>query len=140
MYDYLYLNQKMNNKQKLFKLMHKVAGMHCLKIIKNKILVSNNKFQLIINNVLVGETKFNIEEPDEFFNENYVSIYELIIFEKFRNKGYAKILLNKFFCFVKNKLNLNIIVLIVDKNNHKAINLYKKLVLKFLLNMMIHIH
>jgi len=54
--------------------------------------------------------------------------------------GYAKILLNKFFCFVKNKLNLNIIVLIVDKNNHKAINLYKKLVLKFLLNMMIHIH
>jgi len=121
--------------------MHKVAGMPLFENNKKiKILVSNNKFQLIINNVLVGETKFNIEEPDEFFNENYVSIYELIIFEKFRNKGYAKILLNKFFCFVKNKLNLNIIVLIVDKNNHKAINLYKKLVLKFLLNMMIHIH
>jgi len=59
---------------------------------------------------------------------------------QFQINGYAKILLNKFFCFVKNKLNLNIIVLIVDKNNHKAINLYKKLVLKFLLNMMIHIH
>lgn len=88
MYDYLYLNQKMNNKQKLFKLMHKVAGMPLFENNKKiKILVSNNKFQLIINNVLVGETKFNIEEPDEFFNENYVSIYELIIFEKFRNKG-----------------------------------------------------
>jgi hypothetical protein len=37
-------------------------------------------------------------------------------------------------------MNLEDKFLEIIENNHKAINLYKKLVLKFLLNMMIHIH
>jgi ribosomal protein S18 acetylase RimI-like enzyme len=79
---------------------------------------------LLIDNILVAETKFNIETEDEFFNEKYLSIYELETFEQYRGKGYAKLLLEGIFNYVKNTLKLNIITLIVDKDNHKAVNLY----------------
>lgn len=91
---------------------------------KKQIIVKQNIFKLLINNNLVSETKFNIESPDEFFNEKYVSIYELETFGQFRGKGYAKYLLNEFFNYVKNTLKLNIITLIVDKDNYKALKLY----------------
>ena len=93
-------------------------------ITDKKFVVKNNKFELLIDNILVAETKFNIETEDEFFNEKYVSIYELETFEQYRGKGYAKYLLNEIFNYVKNKLKLNIITLIVDKDNTKAVNLY----------------
>ena len=92
--------------------------------VDKKFIVKNHKFELLINDNLVAESKFNIERKDEFFNEKYVSIYELETFEQFRNKGYARILLDEIFDHVKNKLNLNIISLIVDKNNYGAVNLY----------------
>lgn len=62
-------------------------------ITDKKFIVKNNKFELLIDNILVAETKFNIETEDEFFNEKYVSIYELETFEQYRGKGYAKLLL-----------------------------------------------
>lgn len=91
---------------------------------EKQFVVEQNKFKLLENNVLVSETKYNIEQQDEFFNQKYVSIYELKTFEQFREKGYAKYLLNEIFDYVKNKLKLNIITLIVDKDNTKAISLY----------------
>lgn len=93
-------------------------------ITDKKFIVKNNKFELLIDNILVAETKFNIETEDEFFNEKYLSIYELETFEQYRGKGYAKLLLEGIFNYVKNTLKLNIITLIVDKDNHKAANLY----------------
>jgi ribosomal protein S18 acetylase RimI-like enzyme len=93
-------------------------------ITDKKFIVKNNKFELLIDNILVAETKFNIETEDEFFNEKYLSIYELETFEQYRGKGYAKLLLEGIFNYVKNTLKLNIITLIVDKDNHKAVNLY----------------
>ena len=45
-------------------------------------------------------------------------------FKNFQRKGFAKYLLNQIFNYVKNILKLNIITLIVYKNNFKAINLY----------------
>jgi len=72
----------------------------------------------------VCESNFNIESPDEWFNEKYVSIYDLKTFEKFRRKGYAKYLLERIFEYVKNSFKLNIITLIVDKDNTNAVNLY----------------
>jgi ribosomal protein S18 acetylase RimI-like enzyme len=91
---------------------------------KKQFVVEQSMFKLLIDDVLVAETKFNIETPDEFFNEKYVSIYELETFEQFRGKGYAKYLLNEIFNYVKNTLKLNIITLIVDKDNAKAVSLY----------------
>jgi len=92
----------------------------------NQFIVERNKFKLLVNNVLVAETMFNIESPDEFFNEKYVSIYELKTFEQFQGKGFAIYLLEQIFIYVKNTLKLNIISLIVDKDNYKAVNLYFK--------------
>jgi ribosomal protein S18 acetylase RimI-like enzyme len=91
----------------------------------NKLLITkNNKFELLIDNILVAETQFNIEDQDEFFNVKYVSIYELKTFKQFRGKGYARMLLNEIFNYVKHTLNINIITLIVDKDNINAVNLY----------------
>jgi ribosomal protein S18 acetylase RimI-like enzyme len=87
----------------------------------------NFKFKLFLQNVLVSETSFTIEEYDDWFNEKYVTLFDLKTYENFRNRGYAKYLLNKIFEYVKNILNLNIITIIVYKNNYKALNLYSNL-------------
>ncbi|MFA5586371.1 MAG: GNAT family N-acetyltransferase [Saccharofermentanales bacterium] len=89
-----------------------------------KFIIENNKFKLFINNTLATETSFNIEEPDEFFNHEYVSIYDLKTYKEYQGKGYAKYLLEQIFIYVKNKLKLNTITLIVNKDNYKAVNLY----------------
>lgn len=91
---------------------------------KKQFVIEKNKFKLLIDNILVAESKFNIETEDEFFNEKYISIYELKTSEQFQRKGFARYLLEQIFIYVKNKLKLNIITLIVDKSNYKAINLY----------------
>lgn len=91
---------------------------------EKQFLVENGIFKLLINSVLVAEAKFNVETQDEFFSEEYVSIYQLKTFEQFREKGYAKYLLNQIFNYVLKTLNINIVTLIVYKNNYKAINLY----------------
>lgn len=87
----------------------------------------NFKFKLFLQNILVSETSFTIEESDDWFNEKYVTLFDLKTYENFRNRGYAKYLLNKIFEYVKNILNLNIITIIVYKNNYKALNLYSNL-------------
>jgi ribosomal protein S18 acetylase RimI-like enzyme len=84
------------------------------------------KFKLFLDKTLVAESGFNIEQPDEWFNEKYVTLYNLKTHKKFQNKGYAKYFLEQIFDYVKNKIKLNIITLIVDKDNYKAINLYLK--------------
>ena len=81
-------------------------------------------FKLLIDNILVSECGYNIEDADEFFNEKYISIYNLKTIEQYRGKGYWKILLNDLFNYVKNNLKINIITLIVYKNNINALNLY----------------
>lgn len=92
---------------------------------EKKFQVNKNKFKLFVNNQLVAETGYNIEEPpDKFFNEKYLTLFNLKTFEQFQNRGYAKYLIQQIFIYTKNNLNLNLISLIVDKNNPKAYNLY----------------
>ena len=86
----------------------------------------NHKFQLISNGDLVSESGFVIEQPDKWFNEPYVTIHDFKTFENFQGKGFAKYLLEQIFDYVKNELKLNIITLIVYKDNYKAVNLYFK--------------
>jgi len=90
-------------------------------------IILKNEFRLSVNNVVVSKTGYNIEEPDKWFNEKYVTLYDLKTFEKFRGKGYAKSLLNQIFKYVKNTLKLSIITLIVYKDNEKAMKLYFKM-------------
>jgi ribosomal protein S18 acetylase RimI-like enzyme len=89
-----------------------------------KFVIDKDKFQLFLDNNLVSESNFTIEEPDEFVNEEYVTIYDLKTFEDFQGKGFAKYLLNNIFDYVKNELKINIITLNVDKRNTVALNLY----------------
>lgn len=89
-----------------------------------KKFVINNNFQLFLVDTLVSESGFNIESSDTWFNEKYVTLHNLKTFNKFKRKGFAKYLLEQIFNYVKNTLNINIITLIVYKNNIKATNLY----------------
>lgn len=91
-----------------------------------KFVVDKNKFKLFLNDILISNTGFSIEHPDKWFNEKYVTLYNLKTEDEFQGKGFAKYLLEQIFDYVKNKLKINIITLIVDKDNHKAINLYFK--------------
>lgn len=90
-------------------------------------VIEDNKFKLFSNNILVSESNFNIEEPDDFFNEKYISLYDIKTNEKYQGQGFAKYLMNKIFDYVKNNLNIKIITLIVDKDNYKATDLYFKI-------------
>jgi ribosomal protein S18 acetylase RimI-like enzyme len=91
-----------------------------------KFIVGPNKFQLFVGNILVAETGFNIETPDEWFDEKYVTLYDLKTFEKFRGQGFAKYLVEQIFVYVTNELHVTIITLILEKTNVKATNLYFK--------------
>ena len=59
-----------------------------------KFTVTKNKFKLFIDNNLVSEANFTIEQPDKWFNKKYATLYNLKTFKKFRNQGFAKKLLN----------------------------------------------
>ena len=94
-------------------------------IIKCYMITSKFKtFKLLIDNILVSECGYNIEDADEFFNEKYIIFYNFKTIDQYRGKGYSKVLLNNIFDYVKYNLKLNIITLIVYKNNIKALNLY----------------
>ena len=87
----------------------------------------NYRLQVFTQNTLVAESGFTIEQPDEFFKEKYATIYGLKTFRQFRKKGYAKYMLESFFAYMKSKLSINIVTLIVFKSNVKALNLYRNL-------------
>lgn len=91
---------------------------------KVKIIIEKNKFKLFSNKVLVSETGYNIEDPDKYFNEKYVTLYDLKTFDKYQGKGFAKYLLEQTLNYVKNNLKINIVSLIVYKDNYKASKLY----------------
>lgn len=86
--------------------------------------VSKNKFRLYLDDILVSETGFNISQPDKWFNQEYIILFELETVEEYQGKGFAKYLLEQIFKYAKNDLKLNIISLIVFKDNYKALNLY----------------
>lgn len=87
---------------------------------------NNYKFKLFLGDILVVESGYSIEQPDEWFNQTYVTLYDLQTIKKFQRNGFAKYFLEQIFKYVKNELKLNIITLIVYKNNYKAVNLYFK--------------
>jgi|WetSurMetagenome_2_1015567.scaffolds.fasta_scaffold373613_3 ribosomal protein S18 acetylase RimI-like enzyme len=93
---------------------------------EKRFVIQKNKFKLFSNNILVAESGFDITKKDKWFNENYIIIYNLKVFKKFQDKGFAKYLLKEIFNYVKNELNFKIISLIVYKDNYKAVNLYFK--------------
>ena len=86
--------------------------------------VSKNKFRLYLDKTLVTETGFKIVQPDKYFDQKYIILFELKTIEKYQGKGFAKHLLQEICDYVKNELKLNIISLIVYKDNFKALNLY----------------
>jgi RimJ/RimL family protein N-acetyltransferase len=86
---------------------------------------TKHKFQLFLGDILVTESGFNIVSPDKWFKQKYVIIHDLKTFKYFQ-KGQAQYLLERIFEYVKNELKLNIIALIVYKNNYLAMNLYFK--------------
>lgn len=89
-----------------------------------QIIIDQNKFKLFINNILIAKTGFSIEVQDDWFNEKYMTLYNLKTVKQFQRKGFAKYLLESISNYAKNKFKLNIITLIVNKDNYKAINLY----------------
>ena len=91
-----------------------------------KDLSLRHKQELFLNDILVAESYLNIEQPDKWFDDKYVTIHDLKTLEKFRGNGFATELVDKIFDYVKNELKLNIISLIVYKDNYKAVNLYFK--------------
>lgn len=86
--------------------------------------VSKNKFRLYLDKTLVSETGFNIIQPDKWFDQKYIILFEFKTVEKYQGKGFAKYLLEQIFKYVKNEFKLNIISLVVYKDNYKALNLY----------------
>ena len=91
---------------------------------QKRFVIDKNKFKLFLGDILISKSGFNIEPPDKWFNKEYVTLFNIKTVEKFQGKGFAKFLLDKIFNYVKNELNINIITLIVYKNNIKAVNLY----------------
>lgn len=86
----------------------------------------DKKFKLFSGEHLVSESGFNIERPDEWFKQKYVTIHDLKTNKEYLRKGFAEHLLEQIFDYVKNVIKLNIIALIVDKDNTNATNLYFK--------------
>lgn len=93
---------------------------------EERFIVNKNKFQLYLGDNLIAESGFDIIQPDEWFNEKYVILHNLKTNKNFQGKGFAKSLLEHIFNYVKNELKLNIISLVVYKDNDKAVNLYFK--------------
>lgn len=91
---------------------------------KFRIDKKNYKFQLFLEDILVAESHFSIEQPDDLFNQEYVGLFKLKTNEEFRGKGFMKYLLGQIFDYVKNKLNIDSILLNVYKNNSSALHLY----------------
>jgi ribosomal protein S18 acetylase RimI-like enzyme len=86
----------------------------------------NQEFQLFMGEEVTSESGYCIEHKDEWFDEKYLTLHELRTFIKFQGNGLAKCLLNCIFNYVKDELDINIITLIVFKDNIKAIKLYQK--------------
>jgi ribosomal protein S18 acetylase RimI-like enzyme len=84
------------------------------------------KFELILNDEIIAETHYSINNSDEVFNKKYVALYALETNENHRGKGYMSKLLNYIFTFVKNDLHIKFILLDVEKHNANAIKLYNK--------------
>ena len=94
---------------------------------KFNVYKNNKKFKLYLGNIVVSEANYNIENKDDYFNEKYLTINTVHTIDRFKGKGYAKLLFNEIFDYVKNNLKLNIITLIVYKDNTPAVKLYFKL-------------
>ncbi len=89
--------------------------------------VTKDRFKLKNSNgVVVSECGFEVVNKDKWFNQKYVTLFDLKTKKEYRGKGFANELLNYIFKHVKNNEKVNIISLIVDKDNDKAIGLYKK--------------
>lgn len=89
-----------------------------------KFIVSEDSFRLIQGGEIVSKCGYNLENSDEFFNEKYVTLNSLETNKRFRRMGYAKKLLSNIFEYVKCNMHIDIITLIVDKDNQAAMNLY----------------
>lgn len=84
----------------------------------------NYIFQLFTNDILVAESYYSTNEPDDLFNQKYVGLFKLKTIEVFQGKGYMKYLLDQIFNYVKNELGISSILLNVYKDNQSALNLY----------------
>ena len=95
----------------------------------NESIVFNNnenygKFELKLDNNIVSETHYSINNPDEVFDKKYVALYALETNKNYRNMGYMRELLKNVFLYVKTELQIDYILLDVEKDNISAINLY----------------
>lgn len=90
-----------------------------------KFTVDGDEFKLILGEDLIAKSEFNVKPPDEWFDEKYVILHDLKTLEEFRGKGTGKNLLFEIFKYVKEVLKINIITLIVYKDNPIAVKLYR---------------
>lgn len=91
---------------------------------EKRFVVNHDKFQLFLKNILVAESYYGVEQPDELFNQKYVGLFKLGTNTEYRGKGFMKYLMEQIFDYVKNELKINVILLNVYKHNTPAINLY----------------
>jgi len=86
----------------------------------------SGKFKLFLGNTLVTECGFNVKPPDKWFDKKYLILHDMKTVKKYQRKGFAKFILKQIFNYVKDDLKLNIISLIVYKDNEPATKLYLK--------------
>jgi len=53
---------------------------------EKKFVINDNKFQLFLNDILLTETCFNIEQEDEWFNEKYITLHDLKTVKNIKEK------------------------------------------------------
>ena len=86
--------------------------------------IEGNRFELLKNGKVVGSTMFSrIMKNDKFNNEPHISLWDFLIREEYRGKGYSKILMKKVLEYLSQEVD--IIDLQVMKHNIPAVNLYK---------------
>lgn len=100
-----------------------ISGVSDSKYSFNVIKGEENKFELYLKDILIGESKFSNPEKSSYFNKRYIEIYDFKIFEKFRGQGYSKILLTMLINYLSKIVKL--VELHVKEDNEIAVKLYE---------------
>lgn len=84
----------------------------------------NSILRLTSDDEVVSQVEFKVERPDEWFDKEYVSVFDLLTILEYRRKRFAKMMLNYLFDYVRDELKLDTITLVVYKTNKIALSLY----------------
>jgi len=86
--------------------------------------IDGHRFELLKDGEVVGWTMFsNVIKNNKFNNQPHISLWDLMIKEQYRKKGYSKILMEKVLEYLR--YSVDIVDLQVMEHNKPAVNLYK---------------